>query len=86
MSAGKVASWTAKVGQKVNAGEVFCEIETDKATVAYEAQEDAYLAKILVEAPSEVNATQCGKIFPFGKKTCKMVFSHEIQKMKKYLS
>jgi len=53
MSAGKVASWTAKVGQRVNAGEVFCEIETDKATVAYEAQEDAYLAKILVEAPSE---------------------------------
>jgi len=53
MSAGKVASWTAKVGQKVNAGEVFCEIETDKATVAYEAQEDAFLAKILVEAPSE---------------------------------
>lgn len=59
MSAGKVASWTAKVGDKVNAGEVFCEIETDKATVAYEAQEDAYLAKILVEAPSdEINVGQ----------------------------
>jgi len=60
MSAGRVASWTAKVGDRVNAGEVFCEIETDKATVAYEAQDDAYLAKILVEAPSdEITVGQC---------------------------
>lgn len=48
MSEGKIVSWTAKVGEKVPAGEVFCEIETDKATVAYEAQEDGILAKILV--------------------------------------
>ena len=77
MSAGKVASWTAKVGQKVNAGEVFCEIETDKATVAYEAQEDAFLAKILVEAPSEVNATKRVKFsffFVQGKKNLQKIF------------
>lgn len=53
MSEGKIISWTAKVGDKVVAGEVFCEVETDKATVAYESQDDGYLAKILVAAETE---------------------------------
>lgn len=49
MSHGKVANWVAKVGDEISAGTVFCEVETDKATVSYEAQEDGFLAKILVE-------------------------------------
>jgi len=53
MSQGKIASWTAKVGENVGAGDVYCEIETDKATVAYEAQEDGILAKILRSNPEE---------------------------------
>jgi len=50
MSEGKIASWTAKIGDKVTAGEVYCEVETDKATVSYDAQDDGYLAKILIQA------------------------------------
>jgi len=53
MSEGKIISWTAKIGDLVKAGEVFCEVETDKATVAYESQEDGYLAKILIPEGTE---------------------------------
>ena len=35
-------------GDKIEAGEVICEIQTDKAVVAMEADDDAILAKILV--------------------------------------
>ena len=35
-------------GEKIEAGEVICEIQTDKAVVAMEADDDAILAKILV--------------------------------------
>jgi len=38
-----------KVGQKVTPGDHICDIETDKATIAWEAQEEGYIAKMLVE-------------------------------------
>ena len=37
-------------GDAIKAGDIVLEIETDKATVDFEAQDDAFLAKILVEA------------------------------------
>jgi glycine cleavage system H lipoate-binding protein len=40
MTAGTIASWTVAEGDEVNAGDVFCEIETDKATVDFECQND----------------------------------------------
>ena len=40
MTAGTIASWNVKEGDEVNAGDVFCEIETDKATVDFECQND----------------------------------------------
>lgn len=40
--------YLAKVGDKLSPGDVLCEVETDKATVAFEVQEEGYLAKILV--------------------------------------
>ena len=40
MTAGTISSWTVKEGDEVAAGDVFCEIETDKATVDFECQND----------------------------------------------
>jgi pyruvate/2-oxoglutarate dehydrogenase complex dihydrolipoamide acyltransferase (E2) component len=53
MEQGNIASWLLKEGDKVSAGDVICQIETDKAVVDYEAQDDMYLAKILVPAGAE---------------------------------
>eukprot|EP00494_Astrolonche_serrata_P023673 UN23931 len=41
-------------GQLVNAGDVYCEVETDKASVAYEAVEEGWLAKIIIHDPEQV--------------------------------
>eukprot|EP01047_Picozoa_sp_COSAG01_P020168 COSAG01_NODE_1141_length_11533_cov_588.596152_7_plen_101_part_00 len=40
MTAGTIASWTVEAGTEVGPGDVFCEIETDKATVDFECQDD----------------------------------------------
>ena len=50
MTEGTVASWLKKVGDKVSEGDILAEIETDKATVDYEMQENGFLAKILFPA------------------------------------
>eukprot|EP00966_Prymnesium_polylepis_P019888 458456-Prymnesium_polylepis.1 len=48
MTSGNLASWKKAEGDKIEAGDVIAEVETDKATVDYEAVDDGYLAKILV--------------------------------------
>ena len=48
MEEGVIAVWHKKVGDKVESGELMAEIETDKATMDFEAPEVGYLAKILV--------------------------------------
>ena len=53
MAEGNLSSWTKKEGDQVRTGDMIAEIETDKATVAYEATEEGYLAKILVPAGSK---------------------------------
>lgn len=50
MEEGVVASWHRSEGDAFSAGDVLCEIETDKATVDYEMVDDGVLAKILVAA------------------------------------
>src|SRR5262249_32984690 len=40
--------WLKKEGDKIKSGDVIAEIETDKATMEYEAIEDGTLAKIVV--------------------------------------
>jgi len=47
MERGNIAKWKKKEGDKIKATDVIAEIETDKATVDFEATEDVYLAKIL---------------------------------------
>jgi pyruvate dehydrogenase E2 component (dihydrolipoamide acetyltransferase) len=39
-SHGNVVKWMKKEGDKVEVGDVLCEIETDKATVEFESQEE----------------------------------------------
>ena len=48
MSKGNIAKWLKKEGDSFKAGEAIADIETDKATVAFEMLEPGYLAKILV--------------------------------------
>jgi len=53
MTEGKLAKWVKAVGDQVKAGDVLCEIETDKATMEVEAVDEGVLAKILVPAGTE---------------------------------
>jgi pyruvate dehydrogenase E2 component (dihydrolipoamide acetyltransferase) len=48
MEKGNLAKWLKKEGDKIKSGDVIAEIETDKATMEYEAIEDGTLAKIVV--------------------------------------
>lgn len=50
METGTISSWNKKVGDKFVPGDVICAVETDKATVDFEAQDEGFVAKILVEA------------------------------------
>ena len=54
MTHGTIAEWVVGEGEEVAAGDVFAEIETDKATVSFECQDDCFVAKILVDPGSEV--------------------------------
>src|SRR3954469_11805535 len=62
MTEGKLAKWHVKVGDAVQAGQVICEIETDKATMEVEAVDEGTVAQILVEEGAEgvaVNTPIC---------------------------
>lgn len=54
MEAGTIGTWHVVAGDSFEAGEVIAEIETDKATMGFEAQDPGVVAKILVQAGSEV--------------------------------
>lgn len=53
MEEGSLAKWHVKEGDKVEAGDVIAEIETDKATMEVEAVDEGTVAKLLVEEGSE---------------------------------
>ena len=53
MKEGNLAKWIKKEGDKIKAGEVIAEIETDKATMEVEAVDEGILGKILVAQGSE---------------------------------
>ena len=62
MTEGKLAKWHVKVGDAVKAGQVICEIETDKATMEVEAVDEGTVAQILIEEGAEgvkVNTPIC---------------------------
>jgi pyruvate dehydrogenase E1 component beta subunit len=53
MAQGKLAKWLKNEGDKVKAGDVIAEIETDKATMEVEAVDEGVLARILVPGGAE---------------------------------
>lgn len=48
METGNLVEWNKKEGDFIDVGDVICSIETDKATLDFEAQEEGYLAKIIL--------------------------------------
>src|ERR1700719_929700 len=55
MTEGTLVAWKKKKGDKVSAGDVIAEIETDKATMEWESPEDGTLTEIYVEEGGKVN-------------------------------
>ncbi|KAL6403972.1 pyruvate dehydrogenase E2 component (dihydrolipoamide acetyltransferase) [Ilyonectria robusta] len=58
MTEGNIASWKVKDGETFSAGDVLLEIETDKATMDVEAQDDGVMVKIMTQDGSK--AVQVG--------------------------
>ncbi|MFP4326654.1 MAG: biotin/lipoyl-containing protein, partial [Paracoccaceae bacterium] len=48
MEEGTLAKWLVKEGDTVSAGDVIAEIETDKATMEFEAVDEGTVGKLLV--------------------------------------
>lgn len=53
MEEGKLSKWLIKEGDKVSAGDIIAEIETDKATMEFEAVDEGIVSKIIVDEGSE---------------------------------
>src|SRR5580698_3368037 len=53
MEEGKLAKWLVKEGDTVKSGTILAEIETDKATMEFEAVDEGKIGKILVPEGSE---------------------------------
>jgi pyruvate dehydrogenase E1 component beta subunit len=53
MEEGTLAKWLVQVGDEVKSGDILAEIETDKATMEFEAVDEGTVAEILVEAGTD---------------------------------
>ncbi|TFL07752.1 single hybrid motif-containing protein [Pterulicium gracile] len=60
MTEGGISSWKKKEGEAFAVGDVLLEIETDKATIDVEAQDDGVMGKIL--APDGTKNVEVGKV------------------------
>lgn len=60
MTEGNIVKWLKKEGDKISAGDVLCEIQTDKAIMAFETEEEGVLAKILV--PDDAKEIKVGAL------------------------
>ncbi|MGP1283117.1 MAG: 2-oxo acid dehydrogenase subunit E2 [Parasphingopyxis sp.] len=60
MEEGTLAKWLVKEGDEISAGDIMAEIETDKATMEFEAVDEGVLAKILV--PEGTDEVQVGTV------------------------
>jgi pyruvate dehydrogenase E2 component (dihydrolipoamide acetyltransferase) len=67
---GTIAKWELKEGDSFTAGSALCSIETDKAVMDYEAQDDGFLAKILRDGTNAVD-------MPIGTPICIVVEEEE---------
>lgn len=50
METGVLAEWYVQEGSQFSAGEALAKIETDKASIDFEAQDDGFIAKIIMDA------------------------------------
>ena len=70
---GNIMTWFKKEGDLVKAGDSICDVETDKANVGFEVQEEGYLAKILIpEGSKDVNV---GEVYILNQPICIIVSS-----------
>jgi len=53
MEEGKLSKWLVKEGDEVHSGDILAEIETDKATMEFEAVDEGHIGKILVPEGTE---------------------------------
>jgi pyruvate dehydrogenase E2 component (dihydrolipoamide acetyltransferase) len=53
MESGTLAAWNVKEGDSFIAGDSLAKIDTDKASIDFEAQDDGYVAKLLVKEGTE---------------------------------
>ncbi|WP_375281161.1 pyruvate dehydrogenase complex E1 component subunit beta [Pseudooctadecabacter sp.] len=53
MEEGTLAKWLVKEGDEVKSGDIIAEIETDKATMEFEAVDEGIVGKILIEEGTE---------------------------------
>ena len=59
MEEGTIVKWVKKEGEAIAPGDMLCEIETDKATIAMDSDEEGILAKIIVpEGTKNVKVNQ----------------------------
>ena len=99
MTEGTVASWLKKVGDKVSEGDILAEIETDKATMEFEAFDEGTLLHIGIQAGEtapidtllaiigkegeDISALIAGKVAPALAKEETSAASEEIAESKK---
>ncbi|KAJ3180364.1 hypothetical protein HDU85_004069 [Gaertneriomyces sp. JEL0708] len=50
MTAGNLGEWHKKIGDEIQPGDVLVEVETDKATMDFECQDEGFLAKIFIDS------------------------------------
>jgi pyruvate dehydrogenase E2 component (dihydrolipoamide acetyltransferase) len=53
MEEGTLANWLVKEGDEVGSGDIMAEIETDKATMEFEAVDEGTIAKIMIDKGTE---------------------------------
>lgn len=58
METGTIGTWNVKDGDAFAPGDIFCSVETDKAVVDFEAQDEGYVAKILQDMGKELKVGQ----------------------------
>lgn len=63
MEEGNIVKWLKKEGEHVNAGDIFIEIATDKATVEHAALDAGWLRKILIKDHQTAQVNQAIAIF-----------------------
>lgn len=47
---GNIAAWRKQEGDSLAPGDILAEVETDKATIEWESQEEGFIAKIIKPA------------------------------------